>query len=969
MKLSWKIYITFFIFFVVIAFLTSYIIVVKRISDAEKWIVEENKALGNFLSNEIEVGYLKLNWPFESLRRLSEYKSFLFWWVIKDDGTIYLSDNTSFMGTYAYDYFPQVANMIEDENVVLNRSQNYGIFIKPLETGGKKWSFWFGFSLKEASEIRKEIIFMILTGSMSALIVLGFIFYFTIKHFTKPINNLIIGTEIIGKGDLTHRVKIESRDELGQLAYSFNRMAEELQKTTVSKDYVDNIIRNMVDSLIVVDLDGKIRTINKAAKELLGYNEKELIGQPIGTVIAEESSPFNSPRVDELIINSSSLNVERTYVSKDGRKIPVLFSGSVMFDNDGKAQGIVCVAQDITKQKQALEALKESEEKYRLVFENAKEGICIYEDFPDGNRKLVDCNSRYVEMSGYSRKELMQISDTLKIQQDHRTPNQEATGVDKAWAGQPYSGVFSWHRPDGKENYIEYTAVSLDIDDRRFTIGIDHDITERKQAEESLARERNLLRTLIDNVPDQIYVKDTESRFVIANTSFIRLVGAKTPEEVIGKTDFDFFPQNAPAYYAYEQEIIRSGQPVINKEESDIDSGDGMGWVLTTKVPLQDSDGKIIGLVGINRDITERKQAEIALRESESRLKLILDSMQAGILIVDAETHIIVDANSVAVTLIDAPKEQIIGLICHKYICPAEKGKCPITDFGQTIDNSERVLLTASGERRSIIKTVVTENLKGRKHLIESFVDITDLKRAEDELKKIAEKLTRSNTELEQFAYVASHDLQEPLRMVASYVQLLARRYKGRLDAEADDFIEYAVDGANRMQRLINDLLAYSRVSTRGRDFKPTNCETVFDQVLDNLQMAVEESNAIVTHDPLPTVMADDVQLVQLFQNLISNAIKFHGEQPSRVHVSTEQKENEWIFSVRDNGIGIEPEYFDRIFIIFQRLHSKREYSGTGIGLSICKKIVERHGGGIWVESQFGKGATFYFTIPMRGDE
>jgi len=243
--------------------------------------------------------------------------------------------------------------------------------------------------------------------------------------------------------------------------------------------------------------------------------------------------------------------------------------------------------------------------------------------------------------------------------------------------------------------------------------------------------------------------------------------------------------------------------------------------------------------------------------------------------------------------------------------------------------------------------------------------DISDRKRAEQRLKAVAADLARSNAELEQFAYVASHDLQEPLRMVASYTQLLARRYQGKLDQDADEFIGFAVDGARRMQELINDLLAFSRAGTRTLQVEPVDVDALVDQLISDFAFTIDEAGATVTCDALPVVQADATQMRQLFQNLVANALKFQrpGVAP-QVHVSAAQNGGVWTFAVRDNGIGIEPQYLDRIFVLFQRLHTRADYPGTGIGLAICKKIVERHGGRIWVESEVDRGTTFRFTLP-----
>ncbi|HEY0337489.1 MAG TPA: ATP-binding protein [Burkholderiales bacterium] len=240
------------------------------------------------------------------------------------------------------------------------------------------------------------------------------------------------------------------------------------------------------------------------------------------------------------------------------------------------------------------------------------------------------------------------------------------------------------------------------------------------------------------------------------------------------------------------------------------------------------------------------------------------------------------------------------------------------------------------------------------------------LRVANEQLTRKAQELTRSNAELEQFAYVASHDLQEPLRMIASYTQLILRRYGDRLDSDAREFMDFVVDGAARMKQLIEDLLAYSRVGTHGKQFERTDCEAVLKKARANLRVAIENHAAVITQDPLPTLDADDTQLVQLFQNLLGNAIKFRGPQAPSIHISAQENGANWLFGVADKGIGIDPQYFERIFMVFQRLHNKTEYPGTGIGLAICKKVVDRHGGRIWVESKPNEGSKFCFTLPKK---
>jgi light-regulated signal transduction histidine kinase (bacteriophytochrome) len=285
---------------------------------------------------------------------------------------------------------------------------------------------------------------------------------------------------------------------------------------------------------------------------------------------------------------------------------------------------------------------------------------------------------------------------------------------------------------------------------------------------------------------------------------------------------------------------------------------------------------------------------------------------------------------------------------------------------GEVVENFETVRLTKDGRRIDVmVSSSPLRDPMGRVIGASKIIhDISDRKQAEAMLKETADELERSNQDLMQFAQIASHDLQEPLRMVSGFLKILDERYKPQLDDKAREYIGYAVEGATRMSHLIHDLLEYSRVERRGQKPQPTEVRKALGGALANLQSRIKDAGATVTFDELPTVLADPTQLMQLFQNLIGNAIKFRSpDRPCQIHVGAKKVEDKWVFWVRDNGIGIPPEQFGRIFVIFQRLHTRDKYPGTGIGLAICKKIVERHGGKIWVESKVGEGTTFYFAL------
>ncbi|CAN5907295.1 hypothetical protein BH11MYX3_BH11MYX3_28760 [soil metagenome] len=571
-------------------------------------------------------------------------------------------------------------------------------------------------------------------------------------------------------------------------------------------------------------------------------------------------------------------------------------------------------------------------------------------------------------------------------------------------------------RPDGEVRWLEaHGRLVLDRHgepDR--LIGVVRDITDRRDQETSRVRmlaaevgradaerQRARLSSIFESITDSFVVLDDELRIVEANLAAQKLAR----QDLIGMIGrrFDSFPYLAGAALAKNVERARADrQPATSDDfvatidrwfESNVFPLDHGMSIYTRDVTLK--KGAIEMAARLARHATLRADVSTALSEQRELQPMLarcceaivgnLDVAFARIWTVDdAQTTLLLQASAGMYTHVDGPHKAVpigkfkIGLIASERLPHLTNDVANDPRVGNpTWAAAEKMVsfagypLLVDGELVGVMamfsrSKMPDDTMSALGGVADTIAQGVERRRAEQDLAERAEELARSNADLEQFAYVASHDLQEPLRMIASYNQLLARRYKGKLGEDADEFIGFTVEGATRMQRLINDLLAYSRVGTKTRELHEVDLEEVLAESIGNLGGAVADEHAEITHDPMPKLPGDHGQLVQLLQNLIGNAIKFHGEAAPKIHVGATRERGGWKITVRDNGIGIEPQYFERIFVIFQRLHARETYPGTGIGLAICKKIVERHGGKIWVESAPGDGSTISFTLPRR---
>ena len=486
---------------------------------------------------------------------------------------------------------------------------------------------------------------------------------------------------------------------------------------------------------------------------------------------------------------------------------------------------------------------------------------------------------------------------------------------------------------------------------------------DRTRAEIALRSANQVLTALIRCAPLPITVIDEQGIVNVWNPAAEEVLGWSR-DEALGHTLADVVGRHSGLVRLLERSLDQGG--VIGAETTQ-ERQDGATVDLRIYCsPLTDEEERIHGVVGMLTDVTERNLIIEAFRESKERFQSAFLYAPIGMAIHSLDGRIL-RVNPAFCRMVGYPEADLLRLRCAE-LAQADDRQLLAQDPGSSSVQHELRLLHRDGRTVHVQwnSSLVRDAAGKPQYQIGQVVDISESKRAEERIRRYAGDLERSNQDLQHFAYVASHDLQEPLRMVRGFVELLARRYEGKLGDDADEYIHYAVDGATRMQNLIRGLLAYSRVGTQGKSFKEVDTGDALDQALDNLQVTIEENQATVTHDPLPVVTGDDTQLAQLFQNLIGNAIKFRSAEPPKIHITASDKNGVWEIAVTDNGIGFDPQHANRIFQMFQRLHGPTKFPGTGIGLALCKRIVERHGGRIWVDATPGQGSTFFFTLPRE---
>ncbi len=621
---------------------------------------------------------------------------------------------------------------------------------------------------------------------------------------------------------------------------------------------------------------------------------------------------------------------------------------------------------------------------------------------PDGT--ITDVNAATAEVTGRSREELIGTDFSTYFTE----PEKAKAGYETAFrTGSVRDYELEIRHTSGRLTSVIYNATVYRDEAGRIAgvFAAARDITERKKAEEEWSR----LAAIVDSSDDAIIGKTLDGTIVSWNTGAEKIYGYAAAE-IVGRHISVLVPPDQVAEIDGILAKIWDGNPVHHYETVRIRKDGSHIQISLTLSPIRSRDGRVVGASTIARDITARKLAEEVVRRANEYNRSLIEASLDPLVTISADGTIS-DVNEATVRVTGVPRAELIGTDFSTYFTEPDKAKAgyetvfrdgSVTDYeleirhrdGRVIPvlynasvyrdeaggiagvfaaardmteqkRAEAALRTAYMELDDRVKERTADLVEANRHLEQ---EIARHRATTDQLRRKSEELARSNEELQQFAYIASHDLQEPLRAISGFTELLERRYRGQIDERADRYINFIIDGTNQMQQVIQDLLAYSRVQTKAHEFDLIDANRALDQALHNLQVTIRDRGARVTVDgPLPEIFADGIQVTQVFQNLIGNALKFQksGATPE-IRVSAAREGSDWVFSVADNGIGIDARHLGRIFMLFQRLHAKGDYEGTGIGLAICKRIVERHGGSIAVRSTPGAGSTFTFSIPTR---
>jgi PAS domain S-box-containing protein len=817
----------------------------------------------------------------------------------------------------------------------------------------------------------------------------------------------------------------------GDLEMENARLVEENAKLAQERDSLRMLIDGLPDNMFIKDRQSRFLISNLAHVRTLGANHlDEVVGKTDLDIFPPELSRQYYKDEQKLMESGSSLNCEETVVNpQTGEKRWLQTTKVPLRDLQGKIIGLMGINRDITELKQAEERLRQAhgDLERRVVDRTAEISQerhllrTLIDNLPD-YVYIKDAQGRFVLANlAVARQMKFSSSDEIIGKSDFDLFPQELAAryrVEEEEMIRSGKGLFNHEGPTvdaskrGKNRWVATTKVILRDAHGKVTgfIGVGRDITERKRMEEVLAQERSLLRTLINNLPDCVYAKDSAGRKILANPADLKNFGCKTEAEAIGKTDFDLFPKEiAEKFYADDMKVIQ-GQPVINREEYFLDVEGKKQWLLTSKLPLRDQNDQIIGLVGIGRDITEQMRATEALKQSEERLREVMrrtrcilnygevEAPEGGreramneLTIFRWDFPVLNVEAAQEILPLDVPPGKTYQEIWTEHRNP--------DDFNEMHKVTRDAFLNNAPFYRNEFRCT---DKHGVEHWMQEFItvhklgdnrweifgintDITDLKKSEYalrssevKLRQFTTQLERSNRELQDFAYVASHDLQEPLRKIVVFGERLKEQEGEKLAGESRDYLERMQKAASRMQSLINDLLTFSRVTTKARPFTQVDLAQVTREVITDLEGRIEQVNGRVEVGTLPLVEAETLQMRQLIQNLIGNALKFRRpEVPPVVKVAAEiitapaPDEGTGVtkkfcrLTVSDNGIGFDEKYLDRIFNVFQRLHSRNEYEGTGMGLAIARKIVLFHSGEITAKSKPGEGTTFIVTLPV----